>query len=33
MGFLPYMPNLLIDDLGIVIGTDQVSTNQNLSKN
>ena len=32
MWFLPYLPNLLIDDLGIIIGADQVSTNQKLSK-
>ena len=25
--YLPYLPNLLIADLGIVIGADQVSTN------
>ena len=32
MWFWPYLPNLLIDDLGIVFGADQVSTNQKLSK-
>ena len=32
MGFWPYMPNLLIDDFGIVIGVDQVSTNQKIVK-
>ena len=32
MWFLPYLPKLLIDDFGIVIGADQVSTNLKIVK-
>ena len=32
MWFWPYLPKLLIDDFGIVIGADQVSTNLKIVK-
>ena len=32
MWFWPYLPKLFIDDFGIVIGADQVSTNLKIVK-